>query len=66
MSDTRECLLLLEAILETPGLMARLTEVLRNQGSGVRDQGSEIKGQRTEIRDQKTAKRRSRKVGARR
>ena len=26
---TRECLLLLEAILETPGLMARLTEVLR-------------------------------------
>jgi transcriptional regulator with XRE-family HTH domain len=26
---TRECLLLLEAILETPGLMPRLTEVLR-------------------------------------
>jgi transcriptional regulator with XRE-family HTH domain len=29
---TRECLLLLESILETPGLMARLTEVLRKQG----------------------------------
>jgi hypothetical protein len=26
---SRECLLLLEAILETPGLMPRLTEVLR-------------------------------------
>jgi transcriptional regulator with XRE-family HTH domain len=44
---TRECLLLLEAILETPGLMPRLTEVLRPklQGSGVRDQGSEIRDQ---------------------
>src|ERR1700733_10048175 len=31
---SRECLLLLEAILETPGLMARLMEVLRKQGSG--------------------------------
>jgi len=30
---SRECLLLLESILETPGLMARLTEVLRKQGS---------------------------------
>jgi transcriptional regulator with XRE-family HTH domain len=30
---TRECLLLLEAILETPGLMPRLTEVLRKQGT---------------------------------
>jgi transcriptional regulator with XRE-family HTH domain len=53
---TRECLLLLEAILETPGLMPRLAEVLRkDKGSaaptntnrssgtlaGVRDQGSE-------------------------
>lgn len=37
---SRECLLLLEAILETPGLMARLTEVLRpkKQGSGNREQ----------------------------
>ena len=41
--QTRECLLLLEAILETPGLMPRLTEVLRKQGprdQGTRDQGS--------------------------
>jgi len=37
---SRECLLLLEAILETPGLAPRLAEVLRKQGSGVRDQGS--------------------------
>jgi transcriptional regulator with XRE-family HTH domain len=36
---TRECLLLLEAILETPGLMARLTEVLRRHGTGNREQG---------------------------
>ena len=36
---TRECLLLLEAILETPGLGPRLMEVLRKQGP--RDQGSE-------------------------
>src|SRR5579862_6909460 len=42
---SRECLLLLEAILETPGLMPRLSEVLQKQGSTspavVRDQGSE-------------------------
>jgi len=39
---SRECLLLLEAILETPGLAPRLAEVLRPklQGSGGRDQGS--------------------------
>jgi transcriptional regulator with XRE-family HTH domain len=41
---SRECLLLLEAILETPGLMPRLTEVLRpkgrEQGSGNREQTS--------------------------
>ena len=55
---TRDCLLLLEAILETPGLMPRLTEVLRpkKQGSGVRDQGS--------VGPEK-ATRRSGKVGAR-
>ena len=60
---TRECLLLLEAILETPGLMPRLTEVLRPKN----------KGQRAEIRDQEPAtarrpkqelKTRSRKVEA--
>jgi transcriptional regulator with XRE-family HTH domain len=56
---TRECLLLLEAILETPGLMPRLTEVLRPkiQGSGVRDQGSV---------GLEKATRRGGKVGARR
>lgn len=36
--NTRECLLLLEAILETPGLAPRLGEVLRKQGS--REQGN--------------------------
>lgn len=30
---SRECLLLMEAILETPGLVGRLTEVLRKPGS---------------------------------
>jgi len=40
---TRECLLLLEAILETPGLAPRLADVLRpkNDGSGIRGQESE-------------------------
>jgi transcriptional regulator with XRE-family HTH domain len=38
--QSRECLLLLEAILETPGLMPRLAEVLQKQGSEVRDQES--------------------------
>ena len=44
---SRECLLLLEAILETPGLMPRLAEVLRpkshdtkNNGTGKKSQGS--------------------------
>ncbi len=36
---SRECLLLLEAILETPGLRPRLAEVLRKQGP--REQGTE-------------------------
>lgn len=36
---SRECLLLLEAILDTPGLAPRLAEVLRKQGP--RDQGTE-------------------------
>jgi transcriptional regulator with XRE-family HTH domain len=34
---TRECLLLLEAILETPGLGPRLMEVLKKQGIGTKD-----------------------------
>ena len=42
---SRECLLLLEAILETPGLAPRLAEVLRPKS---RDQGSEVRGQGTE------------------
>lgn len=39
---TRECLLLLEAILDTPGLMPRLAEVLRpqRQQSGTRGSGA--------------------------
>jgi transcriptional regulator with XRE-family HTH domain len=41
---TRECLLLLEAILETPGLAPRLMEVLKKQGSGNREQGIEKTG----------------------
>jgi len=38
---SRECLLLLEAILDTPGLAPRLAEVLRKQGPGNREQGIE-------------------------
>jgi len=55
---TRECLLLLEAILETPGLMPRLIEVLRPmlQGIGNREKGLE---------DPERATRRGRKEGAR-
>jgi transcriptional regulator with XRE-family HTH domain len=41
---SRECLLLLEAILETPGLAPRLTEVLRTGTKGPRDQGTEKTG----------------------
>src|ERR1700691_4671515 len=44
---TRECLLLLEAILETPGLAPRLVEVLtpKVQGSGNREQGTKNRDQ---------------------
>ena len=52
---TRDCLLLLEAILETPGLMARLTEVLRRQGT--KEQGTEgtedPRGQGAGVRDRR-------------
>jgi transcriptional regulator with XRE-family HTH domain len=34
---SRECLLLMESILETPGLVGRLSEVLRKQEVGSRD-----------------------------
>jgi transcriptional regulator with XRE-family HTH domain len=71
---SRECLLLLEAILDTPGLAPRLAEVLRKQGAreegteGPREPGNEG------TRDQETkkagsgdhGKRRGRKEGARR
>jgi transcriptional regulator with XRE-family HTH domain len=40
---SRDCLLLLEAILETAGLMPRLTEVLRPKNKGNREQGSGFK-----------------------
>jgi transcriptional regulator with XRE-family HTH domain len=36
---TRECLLLMESILETPGLVARLADVLRPE-KGARERGS--------------------------
>ncbi|MGD0941640.1 MAG: helix-turn-helix transcriptional regulator [Terracidiphilus sp.] len=49
---TRECLLLLEAILETPGLMPRLTDVLRPKN---RDQRTEIRDHKSENGDQRFA-----------
>lgn len=38
---SRECLLLLESILETPGLAPRLAEVLRPKSHGTSESGSE-------------------------
>ena len=71
---SRECLLLLEAILDTPGLAPRLAEVLRKQGT--REQGTEGPREPGDegTRDQGTKKARSgnhgkqrgRKEGARR
>lgn len=60
---SRECLLLMEAIMETPGLMPRLTEVLRPkiQGSGIRGQGSGGRGQATENMDQGAGGKRGRR-----
>ncbi len=46
---SRECLLLLEAIMDTPGLMPRLVEVLRPKN---RDQRPENRDQRSGVRDQ--------------
>jgi transcriptional regulator with XRE-family HTH domain len=48
---SRECLLLLEAILETPGLMPRLSEVLRGRGTGSREQGVTSKSRKAGSRD---------------
>jgi transcriptional regulator with XRE-family HTH domain len=60
---TRECLLLLEAIIETPGLMPRLIEVLRPKN---RDQRTEIRDQGPEAarRSKQGLKTRGRKVEA--
>ena len=44
---SRECLLLLEAILETPGLAPRLSEVLRPKDAKDRDQAPGIRDQKT-------------------
>jgi hypothetical protein len=44
---SRECLLLLESILETPGLAPRLMEVLGKQGTRERaDEGTKKTGTR--------------------
>jgi len=48
--NSRECILLLESILETPELLPRLTEVLRRPAVGNRDQGMEDKGTRKKAR----------------
>jgi transcriptional regulator with XRE-family HTH domain len=67
---SRECLLLLESILETPGLAPRLAEVLRRQGTGNREQGTGTKGTGNkelgteESRDGRQEKRRGRTEGA--
>ena len=57
---SRECLLLLEAIMDTPGLLPRLVEVLRPKN---RDQVSGVRGQETARGDEKKA--RGGKAGAR-
>lgn len=52
---SRECLLLLEAIMETPGLLPRLTEVLRPKS---KDQGrDQVAENRDQNRDQGTRSR---------
>ena len=54
---TRECLLLMESILETPGLVARLTDVLRSreQETGNREQSTK-RGDRAGTGEQETAR----------
>jgi transcriptional regulator with XRE-family HTH domain len=72
---TRDCLLLLEAILETPGLMPRLAEVLRTEKQRSREtekqRDREAEKRETRKKEQGTAglekkTRRGGKVGARR
>ncbi len=62
---SRECLLLLEAILETPGLAPRLAEVLRpkSKGTGSREPGTEEAGTKG-LRGNRYENRRVRKEGA--
>ncbi len=63
---SRECLLLLESIMETPGLMPRLIEVLRPkmQGSGLRGQGSVAQEQGAAEPQMKSGQGRGKKEGA--
>ena len=57
---SRDCLLLLESIMETPGLLPRLTEVLRPKGKDHdKDRGRD---EVAEVRDQKAAGRRQEKA----
>ncbi|MGA7108365.1 MAG: helix-turn-helix domain-containing protein [Terracidiphilus sp.] len=58
---SRECLLLLESILETPELLPRLTEVLRPGKAGTREQGPGTKGKGSGVRGQGSATRGSAK-----
>ncbi len=62
---SRECLLLLEAILETPGLMPRLTEVLRPKRQGPGTEGLGNREQGTAGPRMKTGQGRGKKEGAR-
>ena len=55
--DTRRCLLLLAAILETPSLADRLLEVLRPELAPRRKQAAEINGAEKQIADKRSAAR---------
>ena len=59
---TRECLLLLEAILETPGLLPRLSEVLRPKLEPKTQQDG---ARKSKTRQPKTPQAETRQVSAR-
>ena len=72
---SRDCLLLMEAIMETPGLMPRLTEVLRPRNKGIATPastdrspgtpaGNREQGTATESRGQTLGQKRGQKEGA--
>ncbi|MGD0096828.1 MAG: helix-turn-helix domain-containing protein [Terracidiphilus sp.] len=63
---TRECLLLLESILDTPGLMPRLSEVLRPKNGQQRtvNSGQSAAGHTESLRPKQVLKTRSRKEEA--